>query len=290
MYDSRIGRFLQEDPEGFEAGDANLYRYVNNSPTMATDPSGLEWHHVILQSLWNPARANPLPFSEVARAIFDMRGVGVIDAPGHVGASGHGAYNAAVRAEVNAWLTANRIRPERMTGAQARQLVQHIRNSPTPAIRSFFTRILAGSASTAATAAGRTAATATARTARARTGIKTLGTVARLAFGPFSVALSEIFVSPSSTASAGQIPENTLMRPPSSPDIYPLPLGTIIVPTGQIYLPGSGSTFVPPPGSVVVIGHVIGNGLRPGERFRTDQVAPFFSQDFADEPDSGPMQ
>jgi hypothetical protein len=28
-------------PLGFEAGDANLYRYVNNSPTNQTDPSGL---------------------------------------------------------------------------------------------------------------------------------------------------------------------------------------------------------------------------------------------------------
>ena len=25
---------------GFDAGDSNLYRYVNNSPTLATDPSG----------------------------------------------------------------------------------------------------------------------------------------------------------------------------------------------------------------------------------------------------------
>jgi hypothetical protein len=30
------------DPLGFEAGDANLYRYVGNNPTNATDPTGLE--------------------------------------------------------------------------------------------------------------------------------------------------------------------------------------------------------------------------------------------------------
>lgn len=29
------------DPLGFDAGDSNLYRYVNNGPTFATDPSGL---------------------------------------------------------------------------------------------------------------------------------------------------------------------------------------------------------------------------------------------------------
>jgi len=39
-YDAGAGRFLSEDPIGFAAGDANLYRYCGNSPTNATDPSG----------------------------------------------------------------------------------------------------------------------------------------------------------------------------------------------------------------------------------------------------------
>lgn len=39
-YDSAVGRFLSEDPIGFEARDTNLYRYVGNSPTNYTDPSG----------------------------------------------------------------------------------------------------------------------------------------------------------------------------------------------------------------------------------------------------------
>jgi uncharacterized protein RhaS with RHS repeats len=42
MYDPTIGRWLEEDPTGFGAGDSNLYRYVNNSPTCRIDPSGLE--------------------------------------------------------------------------------------------------------------------------------------------------------------------------------------------------------------------------------------------------------
>jgi len=37
----RLGSFSQ-DPIGFAGGDANLYRYVGNGPTNATDPSGLE--------------------------------------------------------------------------------------------------------------------------------------------------------------------------------------------------------------------------------------------------------
>jgi hypothetical protein len=42
MYDPYTGRFMQEDPTGFDAGDVNLYRYVGNDPTNATDPSGLQ--------------------------------------------------------------------------------------------------------------------------------------------------------------------------------------------------------------------------------------------------------
>jgi hypothetical protein len=33
---------LLVDPMGFDAGDSNLYRYVNNAPTDATDPSGMK--------------------------------------------------------------------------------------------------------------------------------------------------------------------------------------------------------------------------------------------------------
>jgi RHS repeat-associated protein len=40
-YDPATGRPLSQDPLGFNAGDSNLYRYVNNAPTNATDPSGL---------------------------------------------------------------------------------------------------------------------------------------------------------------------------------------------------------------------------------------------------------
>ncbi|MEG5193567.1 RHS repeat-associated core domain-containing protein [Microcoleus sp. ARI1-A1] len=39
-YDPQVGRFISEDTIGFGGGDANLYRYVGNSPTNYTDPSG----------------------------------------------------------------------------------------------------------------------------------------------------------------------------------------------------------------------------------------------------------
>ena len=41
-YDPNTGRFVSQDPKGFAAGDANLYRYVENGPTSSTDPCGLQ--------------------------------------------------------------------------------------------------------------------------------------------------------------------------------------------------------------------------------------------------------
>jgi uncharacterized protein RhaS with RHS repeats len=42
-YDSAVGRFISEDPAGFEGGDVNLMSYVKNNPVNLIDPSGLEW-------------------------------------------------------------------------------------------------------------------------------------------------------------------------------------------------------------------------------------------------------
>ncbi len=42
MLDPTIGRWINEDPLGFAAGDENLYRYVGNKVTTARDPSGLQ--------------------------------------------------------------------------------------------------------------------------------------------------------------------------------------------------------------------------------------------------------
>ncbi len=41
MFSPTLGRWIQNDPIEFEAGDPNLYRFVGNSPTNMTDPSGL---------------------------------------------------------------------------------------------------------------------------------------------------------------------------------------------------------------------------------------------------------
>jgi RHS repeat-associated protein len=40
QYDPSTKRWTSEDPQGFNAGDSNLYRYVGNDPANATDPTG----------------------------------------------------------------------------------------------------------------------------------------------------------------------------------------------------------------------------------------------------------
>lgn len=58
-YDPLVGRFISEDPSEFAGGDANLYRYVGNSPTNAVDPSGLEaqsaFHNYMLNNMFSNA-------------------------------------------------------------------------------------------------------------------------------------------------------------------------------------------------------------------------------------------
>jgi hypothetical protein len=52
MMDPTIGRWTTKDPDGFTAEDMNLYRYCENNPTNATDPTGLlEWQTVGLAGL-----------------------------------------------------------------------------------------------------------------------------------------------------------------------------------------------------------------------------------------------
>jgi hypothetical protein len=41
MYHPGLGRFMQSDPTGFDAGDMNLFRYVGDDPVDRSDPTGL---------------------------------------------------------------------------------------------------------------------------------------------------------------------------------------------------------------------------------------------------------
>lgn len=52
-YDPTTGRWITQDPLGFDAGDSNLYRYVNNHVTTDSDPSGLFTWNGLDQALRN---------------------------------------------------------------------------------------------------------------------------------------------------------------------------------------------------------------------------------------------
>jgi RHS repeat-associated protein len=41
FYHCNLGRFMQSDPIGFDAGDMNLFRYCGNDPVNQSDPTGL---------------------------------------------------------------------------------------------------------------------------------------------------------------------------------------------------------------------------------------------------------
>jgi RHS repeat-associated protein len=52
-YDPKAGRWMSQDPEGFDARDANLYRFVRNSPTDLIDQEGLQDNNIRPQ-VWYP--------------------------------------------------------------------------------------------------------------------------------------------------------------------------------------------------------------------------------------------
>ncbi|MDD5243710.1 MAG: DUF6531 domain-containing protein [Syntrophorhabdaceae bacterium] len=51
-YDPQVGRFISEDPLGFEGGDVNLYAYAGNNPVMLIDPWGKCGENASYQSPW----------------------------------------------------------------------------------------------------------------------------------------------------------------------------------------------------------------------------------------------
>ncbi len=61
-YDPQLGRFVSDDPEGFNGGDINFYAYVTNNPTDRVDPSGL-WATNVHKEIISEALAASQPIS-----------------------------------------------------------------------------------------------------------------------------------------------------------------------------------------------------------------------------------
>ncbi len=86
-YSSTTGRWTTQDPLGFAAGDANLYRYVGNTPTSFTDPSGLDRFWLTDGNLLGPLYLiNPFGqnvWSDAWSLIFPQRSSAYLAAPVH---------------------------------------------------------------------------------------------------------------------------------------------------------------------------------------------------------------
>ena len=65
-YNAAIGTWMTQDPMGFDAGDSNLYRYVNNAPTNHTDPSGFVSDNVGLDNNFVQAKADSFSLKAVS--------------------------------------------------------------------------------------------------------------------------------------------------------------------------------------------------------------------------------
>lgn len=146
-YDPVTGRWLSQDPIGFEAGDANLYRYVGNGSTNATDPSGLApprtpqgvpraggGHHPLpYEHWWN------LNLSVDVQKIFNKVVPHQFPGGGSNSAA-HMAYNARVGALMREWVERNG-GPHNITPQMAAEFLESILNSSDPIIRGFLDRV-----------------------------------------------------------------------------------------------------------------------------------------------------
>jgi RHS repeat-associated protein len=72
-YNPTLGRFMSEDPKGFQAGDYNLYRYVGNDPLDRSDPTGLDGEVVIFRPEGRTSVDNDGVIFENGRAVASFR-------------------------------------------------------------------------------------------------------------------------------------------------------------------------------------------------------------------------
>ena len=109
-YDSRTGRFTQEDPIGF-AGGSNLYAYAGNNPATYTDPFGL-CPECILDAVFLGAdiqdiRHNGLTFRNGLALGVDIAGAAIPFVPALAGVATRAAREAGVAGEAASGIARN---------------------------------------------------------------------------------------------------------------------------------------------------------------------------------------
>jgi len=158
-YSASLGRFMTLDPIGFQAGDNNWYRFVENGPTNYADPSGLhKGHHLVVIQVRRLV-------SKVAFDVFDSLDARISNDAyrchngGRINGIKHFDYNTAVIKEFEKFVAKNNINPKTMTAGQAADFLNHLKNLPgTHLIKQFNKGVQA--AADAAKVAAKTAATA----------------------------------------------------------------------------------------------------------------------------------
>ncbi len=129
------------DPLGFEAGDKNLYRYVGNSPTNYTDPSGLihQGHHRVPNAVRKLVSPEALAvFNELSARIWNEY------YKSHNGASMNGithpCYTQAVKDEFTKFVKDNKLNPRKLFADAARNFLKHIDSLPDGHVISKFNK------------------------------------------------------------------------------------------------------------------------------------------------------
>jgi hypothetical protein len=72
MYQPELGRFLQTDPIGFDAGDMNPFRYCGDDPVDGSDPTGLIMVDVTWSKLMWMQGGSQLSFNEILEKYRDQ--------------------------------------------------------------------------------------------------------------------------------------------------------------------------------------------------------------------------
>ena len=141
-YDPAVGRFLSQDPIGFEAHDPNLYRYVENGPTNFTDARGLnKGHHIVPQALWDG-------MSDAAQNVFDQVGARIWnryydfhDGLSMNGISHNPCYIDEVRKELKSFFGRRDL--SKLTKTEAEAFINHLWTTPNETIQRFNRGVLA---------------------------------------------------------------------------------------------------------------------------------------------------
>ena len=130
-YDPVNGRFISEDPLGFDGGDVNLYVYSGNNPVLLVDPTGMESRQARNQVIRDAINSLPSP-----EEMIGMLPIGGIKVVGRVltGFTRHGLAQVISRDAgrgVRASSVLNTLRNPRRIVQQANGTIKYIGNEST---------------------------------------------------------------------------------------------------------------------------------------------------------------